>query len=226
MQWKWVGHTLRSSAAALVKPFFADGCHSDVNAYGLRRARTGPDNTGMRPVAKFLQSRGLDLEFVRDRAQWASLLPQYRAYWGVNAREPGGNVQLCSPELMSWEVRCLQGTVHGSITVFVRYSETCGMMQLAQLRRVEGWVLHQAGMRSVVADAGSFLGEAWNLVVGELLPAVMTDCTRHVRLHWDGLSNSALRLLPNTCQALWMKRVVIEVSEMACDLAPGVIWAA
>ena len=67
-------------------------------------------------------------------------------------------MQLCSPELMSWEVGCLQGTVHGSITVFVRYSEPCGMVQLAQLCRVERWVLHPAGLRSVVAYEGLGLG--------------------------------------------------------------------
>ncbi|CAE7539762.1 unnamed protein product [Symbiodinium natans] len=138
------------------------------------------------------------------------------------AANADARLQNAEEELMKLQgikVGCLQGTVHGSITVFVRYSEPCGMVQLAQLCRVERWVLHPAGLRSVVAYA-------WSLVVGELLPAAMTDCTRHVCLHWDGLSNSALRLLPDTCLARWMKRVVIEVSEMACDLAPGVIWAA
>ena len=147
-QWKWAGHTVRSGVSVMLRAFFHEQFHSDVLAYRLKRKRTGPDNSGMRPVNKFLESQGLSLETAWDRELWRSLLGGYQAFWGVSTWSIGRNIFYSSAEVMAWSRKCLQGTVYGSMTMFVR--RELGWLVLSSLHRARGWEVTRADVGSDV----------------------------------------------------------------------------
>ena len=95
------------------------GCdaHVAVMQRSLRRIRTGPENTSMRPAEKFLKDRGKDWTAASDCVSWSLLGLEYKRRWGVLVRQVEANVWICPPDVMSWELRTLQGKVYGSITV-------------------------------------------------------------------------------------------------------------
>ena len=67
MVWRWVGHVLRVPPTSLV-PSVLLGLQSTASLHsGLRRRRTGPNNSGHRNVIRYLQHRGISLETALDR---------------------------------------------------------------------------------------------------------------------------------------------------------------
>ena len=65
--WQWLGHVFRMSDAALVKQVLTSLKRTGQPDHDFRRSRTGPDNSGHRPVLRYLQRCGLTPEHAADR---------------------------------------------------------------------------------------------------------------------------------------------------------------
>ena len=69
MVWQWVGHVLRQPESSLTRSVLL-GLQPALHQ---RRLRTGPNNSGHRPVLRYLQHRNIPLETATDKQQWRNL---------------------------------------------------------------------------------------------------------------------------------------------------------
>ena len=114
MVWRWVGHVLRLPSIDLVRQSFTELQHSDVTAHGIRRCRTGPNNSGHGNVLRYLNHCGLDAGVAACRQQWAEREHGWLVAHGLPVAELfGANVFATSSTKYLWERRCLPGKFHG-----------------------------------------------------------------------------------------------------------------
>jgi hypothetical protein len=172
--WNLVGHMSRSA-----HPISHHSVQWSEVAVEVRvRARTGPDNSGVRAVHKFVQRAGEDFAAVTsDRQAWAALgavwLAEVHGLTQLPERPPV--VHVVSDDHMLWHARCWQGVFRGSVTWFVQGSAEAVFM--SRLCRTEGWQHRRLDLR----------GRA--LCSSEVFVAVLLECLgavasyfRHLRV--------------------------------------------
>ena len=163
MVWRWVGHVLRLPSTDLVRQSLTELQHSDVTAHGIRRCRTGPNNSGHRNVIRYLNHCGLDAGAAACRQQWAEREHGWLVAHGLPVAELfGANVYAISSTKYLWERRCLQGTFHGQQLIVCDITDSAAISVL-ELDRCCGWRCHRApvGTQSIHDILELFLATGW-----------------------------------------------------------------
>ena len=140
--WNLAGHMLRSSlimSAAFAQP---QPVHSGARNRGLRRYRTGPDNTGFARLHRFLCAHELQSDLAHNHHEWETWQSSWASSFLVHSQPRNQNVFVVPVAHMAWCVECQQGICFGSQTVFARagtfLSKT--LLQICYLHRTEGWM--------------------------------------------------------------------------------------
>ena len=163
MVWRWVGHVLRLPSTDLVRQSLTELQHSDVTAHGIRRCRTGPNNSGHRNVIRYLNHCGLDAGAAACRQQWAEREHGWLVAHGLPVAELfGANVYAISSTKYLWERRCLQGTFPGQQLIVCDITDSAAISVL-ELDRCCGWRCHRApvGTQSIHDILELFLATGW-----------------------------------------------------------------
>ena len=149
MVWRWVGHSLSLPATDLIRQTLTGLCPSDMTDSGVRRCRTGPNNSGHRNAFRYLRHRRLSDSATHNRQQWSDWesgwLTAHGLYVGGSA---SSTVFAISNTKFLWEPRCLQGTFHGEQLVVCDVSDS-SRLRFLELDRCCGWHCHQAALTSL-----------------------------------------------------------------------------
>ena len=127
-----VGHMVRSISSYVAASAGLREILTDAVRNGRRRARRGPDWSGVGRLSAFLQERGDQLTDAHDRNKWQSWEPAWIASFGLATSS--SCVVRAHPLRCMWDVRCLQGSARGSQTLF--WAEDA----VLELQTQQGWV--------------------------------------------------------------------------------------
>mgnify|MGYP001816090234 CR=1 FL=1 len=127
--------------------------HSHSADHGLRRHRTGPDNSHYRGVSRFLKNQGYAKDWAANRAEWRQLEDLWVASWVPHV--PSGDLQtranVFQVEPCHWGVadkRAVQGFIHGSGCVFLVQGPDLLSWKVVVLARREGWQVWDCSLES------------------------------------------------------------------------------
>ena len=158
MVWRWVGHVLRLPSTDLVRQSLTELQHSDVTAHGIRRCRTGPNNSGHRNVIRYLNHCGLDAGAAACRQQWAEREHGWLVAHGLPVAELfGANVYAISSTKYLWERRCLQRTFHGQQLIVCDITDSAAISVLV----VGAATGHQWALNPFTTSWNFFLATGW-----------------------------------------------------------------
>lgn len=212
--WNLAGHMVRSSSimsAAFAQP---QPVHSGARNRGLRRYRTGPDNTGFARLRRFLCAHELQPDLAHNRHEWETWQSSWVSSFLVHSQPRNQNVLVVPVAHMAWCVECQQGICFGSQTVFARagtfLSKT--LLQICHLHRTEGWM----GAEMPLMGPLSF-EQIVSLLWDHLLPVV------HLRLFLYTDDTVSFPFLPPSSESLWSRHIVCEISVVGVDSMASVI---
>ena len=112
-QWKWLGHILRLPRDDILRQTLLS-LRPTSRAFGHRRARTGPNNSGHRLALRWLQHQGIDPLLAHDRTAWDYLGLGWLLRFGVRPPAQHVNVFPTRPDAsLPTDFRAIQGCFRG-----------------------------------------------------------------------------------------------------------------
>ena len=115
---------------------------------------------------------------------------------------------------MSWELRSLQGTVYGSITVVMLWYSPGQVIQLSTLDREQGWIHQHVSVPDLVVDSGdaAVFRFSWEWATKQGL--AFRGATHGACALVLGQDFCFLLQVPSKAPALWEQYCVLELSDL------------
>ena len=108
-QWKWLGHILRLPRDGILRQTLLN-LRPTSRAFGHRRSRTGPNNSGHRLALRWLRHQGVDPSLAHDRHAWNSLGLNWVLRFGIRPPAQHVNVFHTHPDAsLPTDFRAIQG---------------------------------------------------------------------------------------------------------------------
>ena len=137
-QWKWLGHILRLPRDDILRQTLLS-LRPTSRAFGHRRARTGPNNSGHRLALRWLQHQGIDPLLAHDRTAWDYLGLGWLLRFGVRPPAQHVNVFPTRPDAsLPTDFRAIQGCFRGQ-QVLVLSVPSPDKWLACELDRTDGW---------------------------------------------------------------------------------------
>ena len=134
MVWQWIGHVLRMPTSSLTRSVLL----TLRSTWKSKRRRTGPDNSGHRPVLRYLHHQGISVDEAADRLQWQGREDEWVRRNGLSVQDSAANVYVSSSSQYLWTRRCLQGCYHGQQLIVAEVAHSLHR-SCFELDRVLGW---------------------------------------------------------------------------------------
>ena len=137
-QWKWLGHILRLPRDDILRQTLLN-LRPTSRAFGHRRSRTGPNNSGHRLALRWLRHEGVDPSLAHDRHAWDSLGLNWLLRFGIRPPAQHVNVFHTHPAAsLPTDFRAIQGCFRGQ-QVLVLSVPSPDRWLACELDRTEGW---------------------------------------------------------------------------------------
>ena len=168
--WRLLGHTLRSTSSVLPSQMITGVVHTHSAGHGLRRSRTGPDNSHYRGPMRFLKRQGCDEECAQDRRAWRMQEDAWVSSWmppdfSADVLTRPNVIQVGPSHWGISDKRAIQGCVQGSGSVFMVQGPHDSSWKVMHLARVDGWQIwdyaqeEYLGLVALIQDAVAVIPE-------------------------------------------------------------------
>ena len=141
-QWRWVGHLLRQSDDFFCKLALTDLQATSRTVTGMRRCRTGPNNSGHRMLFRWMHSQGIPHEAAHDRSLWDRHAIQWVRHHGIAPGKSDFRIwPLAAAQYTPATYKGVQGVFTGRQVFLLAWPDS-GLWVVAELDRSEGWRCH------------------------------------------------------------------------------------
>ena len=175
---------------------------------GWRNARRGPNNSGHRPLLRWLHAEGLSTDTAKDRVLRQGYSNHFLQSLGLAPTPQSPPNFYCNgkDEYVLQEVEAVQGTFAGGQTIVLTLVDPA-CLAVSHVTRRDGWVHKSSPLPVAVFTAPGLI---------DLVLLQLREATFHCRILCNGFSDFVLQSLESQCPGchaeLGRRRIVVEMS--------------